>query len=271
MKKLKEKFPIGTQVGNRTIIGVGKWSNEVLCECGCADRTISSVRLSNLNDGTAFCCGCLEYFISVFKENYLEHCPVGEPYGDWTVLGEGTREMTWACRHKSGKVLDIFAPLLLSGRKVELDGRQETVHAGQRFVHIIAVREAARDRKGRLQWYCEDDRAENTVMTSSGSSIIRPSELLSGKKKGIGKRQKDLTGLQFGFLTPVKPAPPKDGISYWYCLCRCGLPGCRSLNPETQLADILIRVRTDYLTSGATKSCNCSGRRVHTSSAQGAK
>ena len=261
MRKLKEEFPMGTQVGNWTVLSEGRWNNEVLVECGCADHTQKFVRCWNMASGGDWCCGCVERYVTEYKEQYMDECPVGFRYGYWVVLGKGDREMTWKCRHNSGKKLDIFAPLLLSGRTVELDGKQESVLPGQKFGHIIAVHEADRDPKGRLQWYCRDDREATTIMITPASNLIRPSELLSGDKKGIGVRVEDLTTQTFGFLTPIKPAPPERRKSCWYCICRCGRPDCKSLNPETKVADVLISVRTDYLKDGRRKTCNSAGRR----------
>lgn len=52
----------------------------------------------------------------------------------------------------------------------------------------------------------------------------------------------DLTGMRFGRLVAISPAPNKDRRTMWLCKCDCG-------NTCT--------VRTDYLKNGMTKSCGC--------------
>lgn len=36
------------------------------------------------------------------------------------------------------------------------------------------------------------------------------------------RMRKNLTGLKYGRLAAIKPAPDRDGMAYWTCRCACG-------------------------------------------------
>lgn len=60
---------------------------------------------------------------------------------------------------------------------------------------------------------------------------------------GIKHKLKDLTGLQFGRLTPQWPSGRLRKRTIWLCLCTCGI--------------VRPRVGEDALVSGNSKSCGC--------------
>lgn len=60
----------------------------------------------------------------------------------------------------------------------------------------------------------------------------------------MGKRE-DLTGKVFERLTALEPAPNKNNITRWRCICECGKE---------------VVVATADLKRGHTKSCGCYNR-----------
>lgn len=59
-----------------------------------------------------------------------------------------------------------------------------------------------------------------------------------------GKNFIDLTGMVFNKLTVIRLAEKKNGKAFWWCKCACG-------NEKE------IKVSTDVLKKGSTKSCGC--------------
>jgi hypothetical protein len=61
-----------------------------------------------------------------------------------------------------------------------------------------------------------------------------------------GRRARDLSGRQFGWLLALRALPERDrGHVVWLCGCRCGTA---------------VRVASDALVQGYRKSCGCAGR-----------
>lgn len=65
----------------------------------------------------------------------------------------------------------------------------------------------------------------------------------------MGRKPRDLTGQRFGRLTPIKICDKdKEGRPIWLCKCDCGNE---------------CKVKRGNLTSGATKSCGCLSKEIH--------
>ena len=94
-----------------------------------------------------------------------------------------------------------------------------------------------------IQAYTVERRSADSIGFDFGCSA--PTILKNLREWGIGPNSRilDLTGKTFGELTAIKPAPRRnDRYTRWLCRCSCGNE---------------IEVRTDFLTSGHTKSCGC--------------
>lgn len=118
---------------------------------------------------------------------------------------------------------------------------------GQRFGRLI-VRNRAEDhytKSGRkiIMWDCDCDCGDHITVSTSH---LRSGHTVSCGCKGSESLQHDildLTGKKFGRLTVLGICPHEPGERvYWLCECDCGN---------------VLKVTSNHLTSGHTKSCGC--------------
>lgn len=114
---------------------------------------------------------------------------------------------------------------------------------GQRFGRLVALERLPKRSGGRYLWRCRCD---------CGRELnVRADALRSGNTKSCGcsrrgKIRKDLTGRRFGALVVIEWTEEKScGHALWRCRCDCGQE---------------LKVRSDALCSGNTKSCGCAKR-----------
>lgn len=109
-----------------------------------------------------------------------------------------------------------------------------------RFGRLTVLRRGA-NQAGRVMWEC--------VCDCGASVTVRASHLTSGATRGCGcirqEPKLDLTGQTFGRLKVSGLAEATGRGVHWLCICRCG---------------VVVRLRTNSLTSGNSTSCGCKRR-----------
>ncbi len=125
-------------------------------------------------------------------------------------------------------------------------GRTRKDIAGQRFGRLVAIREAGRNRRGRVIWECHCD-CGNVVATSVYDMESGYTQSCGCQKRDHNyETRKSLIGQRFGRLVVVAYAGTdrqyKCSKRLWECHCDCG----RSTT-----------LNTNRLTTGNTQSCGC--------------
>jgi hypothetical protein len=111
------------------------------------------------------------------------------------------------------------------------------------FGYLTAVKQAGRDRFGRIKWEC--------LCRCGKTSTVQSGNLISGTTKSCGCKLNELScnfkderGRRYGKLI-VGELIRKDSKSYYKCLCDCGREKI---------------VWSSYLRTGKVKSCGCLNR-----------
>ncbi len=111
---------------------------------------------------------------------------------------------------------------------------------GERFGKLTVIGPAEKEGSKRSYWRCKCDCGNET--------LAEYSSLINGHTKSCGcargRKSEDISGMRFGRLVAIRPAPDEIQISkqMWECQCDCG--------------NICLRTKRN-LKSGKTKSCGC--------------
>lgn len=155
-----------------------------------------------------------------------------EKYGSWTVLSRAPRRNRighWVCRCVCGEERDVSEPHLKSGKSTSCGCSRRQMEKTPCSVPECGNTSRNRTRIGPL---CALHYQRFLARGMTSPTRTPP--------------KRNLTGMRFGRLAIVGPAPGRRGKNLcWNCLCDCG---------------VNIVVVTGSLTSGNTKSCGCLAR-----------
>lgn len=177
------------------------------------------------------------------------------------------KETKWGCRCSCGKTVEILRSSLTFGRTKScgcLNSEKAREHmsqigkanlidlSGKKFGRWTVLRRAPRKDKTGIYWFCEC--ACGTLRVVNGASLKNGCSKSCGCLRNERVRERlspsnsvDLAGKKFGRLTVLgKSGEKKNGYIAWDCRCTCG---------QT------IKVTTNALGTGNTKSCGCLRKR----------
>lgn len=220
----------GRQFGKWTVLGYdgrSKWK----CQCSCDDKTIKSVRGSDLKNGKSQSCGC------GIKEDLMN-----QVIGDFEVIGYNKEVYKWICKcTKCGEIA--------LRTKYDLINRHNS-NCSKRIRY--------EDLKGKHfgEWEALEYMGDYTWKCKCSCGTIRSVsryDLITGGSTNCGcKRMQDLTDRTFGRLHVIELSRKDRGIIYWKCQCSCD-------------AHNIVEVSTGNLLNGGTKSCGCLKNESHNS------
>ncbi len=176
----------------------------------------------------------------------------GMRFGKLTVI-EPTNErkngqIVWKCKCDCGKEIHTYTGLLTSGRVKSCGCLNSPDLTGQRFGRLLVVRKTDQKRGTSFLWECQCDCGNTTYVgtDSLNRGHTRSCGCLQREKsreKKYNAKHRDLTGMQFGLLTALRPTNERRWRTVvWECQCECGK---------------VIFVPSTSLTSGNTRSCGC--------------
>lgn len=181
----------GTTIGEWEVLRyVG--NKRYLCRCSCG--TEREVLKANLLNGTSQSCGHS-------KQTYGNL--TGRHFGEWSVLNKGTRN-TWKCRCSCGKVREISAHDLVTGKSKSCGhGYNEFQDISKRQFESWEVLEYV----GNGYYLCRCNCENHTL------AHIRKADLLSGATTSCGckkaSRAKETMLKRYGEVAPNKTSQPR--------------------------------------------------------------
>ena len=145
-----------------------------VCECSCGN--ITEVRTDYLTSGHTTSCGCA--LKQANKNRAIDL--TGQVFGEWTVLGRGTKESYWKCKCSCGVEREVFANSLKNGVSTSCghlhknDIRKPII--GNRYGKLVVLEQF---KQGDDQYcLCQCDCGNKT--------LIRRSNLISGNTQSCG-------------------------------------------------------------------------------------
>jgi hypothetical protein len=119
---------------------------------------------------------------------------------------------------------------------------------GQRVGALVAIERGPNDKLGRVQWYCNCDCGNRTLVLANRLTMRTYTSCGCGRHRNSSKIE-NLSGRRFGKLTVQRMADDqRTGRSTkWVCICDCGNQRISS---------------SDTLKNGKSTSCGC-GRSTH--------
>ena len=226
----------GQRFGLWTVIGPHEQRNGGTywyCRCDCG--TEKWVNAGSLINGSSKSCGCASP--TAFQDL------TGQRYGLWTVVGPyeiRNGHAYWYCRCDCGTEKWVRAGSLKGGNSISCGCvKSNTVQnlTGQRF-GLWTVIGPHEQRNGVTYWYCRCD--------CGTEKWVRAGSLKGGNSISCGcvkpNTVQNLAGQRFGLWTVIGPHEQRNGVTYWYCRCDCGIEKW---------------VYAGSLINGSSKSCGC--------------
>lgn len=180
---------------------------------------------------------------------------IGQKFGRWTVLEQApsrNHKKYWTCQCECGTIREVLGTDLRNGKSRscgcltrESAQKKKKDLTGQKFGRLTVIADTGERKNEKVIWLCQCECGNMCKIIST--------QLISGKTQSCGCLQKertseatrlDLTGMRFGSLVVIEPAPNKESSkeTQWRCKCDCG-------NEKI--------VTTHLLQSGHTTSCGC--------------
>lgn len=133
-------------------------------------------------------------------------------------------------------------PTINKNKKNEHRGRKVKDITGERFGHLVALKETSERFNGKVIWLCKCDCGNKVKVTShrllhteisncfdekcpfrDPTRKLLKEEDFSGEARKCSSAMEDITGQVFGELTAVSMTGVKSGKNLqWYCKCSCG-------------------------------------------------
>ena len=179
---LKKKDLTGLKFGRLTVIEeCGRSENRHilwLCKCICGKNKV--IKSPSLIFGKTKSCGCLS------KELTSERSIIdltGQRFERLVVIKENGRtqgkQVLWLCKCDCGNETIIIGSSLKNGQtkscgcyqKERTSKRKKKNILGQRFGHLIAIKESGIDNFGKISWLCKCDCGNETTVVGSSLRI----------------------------------------------------------------------------------------------------
>ena len=237
--KMKKEDLTNKKFGEWVVLnyaGNKKW----VCRCSCG--TVKEVATYSLTSGTSTSCGhkskkdepketkqvknSKEYSIEDRQRIFGLENLTNKRFGDWEVL-RYTGNSFWECRCSCGKVSNIFAYQLTSGRS------KSCGHNSNRFKDITGKRFGdwePIEYLGRSRWKCK--------CVCGYTKDFRAYDLINKSKYNYVCKHAAIINRQYGKLTVIERLDQKN------CLCKCS---CGK--------DVIVLLSN--LLNGSTNSCGC--------------
>ena len=240
----------GMQFGRLTAIRPTekRWRGSIvwLCRCSCGNE--KEVPSALLKSGTTKSCGCL----TTEKKNYKDLS--GMQFGCLTAIQPTEKRkhgrVVWLCRCSCGNEKEVPTSQLIQGHTkscgclaAEAGRSNKKDLSGKQFGRLTAIRPTEKRHGSNIVWLCRCSCGKEKEVDSGA--------LAYGNTKSCGclaletheKRRKDLSGMQFGQLTAIRPTEKRKYNSVvWLCRCSCG--------KEKEVACTCLK-------QGLVKSCGC--------------
>lgn len=173
----------------------------------------------------------------------------GMRFDRWTVIERAenqNKRVYWKCKCDCGTTKNVCGSFLVNGRskscgcitkeRIKECGKNNSKDiTGSRYGHLVALEPTdKRFSNGSIKWKCQCDCGNICYLSSS--------ELKRRKSCGCVTKLNNISGMKFGKLTVISRADSKNNMTYWHCLCDCGIE-----------KDVL----ASHLTSGKIVSCGC--------------
>lgn len=247
---------IGFTVGNLTVVqrDLSKKSRDGaywLCQCGCGNPELKSIKGGDLRAGRRKSCGKCKQFETIGKTfGRLTALEVAPNYAQ--EHGLTSNHIYYKCQCSCGNISYVDGTYLRNGHTQSCGcyGKEQAVKSraldltGQVFGRLTAMYPVVGE--GCRAWRCKCSCEEGVECTVTTNSLTKGTTQSCGclQREAVRNRAKDLTGQVFGYLTALYPTDKRrSGCVVWKCKCSRDGNECE--------------VASDKLMYGDTRSCGC--------------